>query len=383
MAHAQCPRHRTPLPRHGVALVPVVVLVSAVLLVALAFTDAVLHAMRGARLGWQGERATHEADAALLASVAAWDRGTAASLHPGEGDTLAAHLGEGVRSGVVRTRLHARLFALEAWADVQDGGIRSARRAVGRTVRLDWPRPPVHGALTSGGAVALGDSADVLGADAVPAGWDAECALDRRSSPIVAVAARSASVALGAVVSGAGASVQPLADSTAFAAEFDAAFAELARLADARTEDPLLSLDLRSAVAPSCPVWLGEGARGGGVSPACSRRWPILHATAPDSVQLVGTTPAQGILLVDGDLILRGRVSVFGLVLVRGRLLAASSPDGQRPILTGAVVVRDAGANGSPLPALRLQGSLCAVRRALAAAGDPVPIGVHGWGERP
>jgi hypothetical protein len=383
MAHAQRTGAGVAPTRQGFALVPVVVLVTAVLLVALAFTDAVLHAMRGARLGWQGERATHAADAALLATLSAWDRGTAASLHPGESDTLAAHHGAQVRSGVRRTRLHARLFALEAWAEVQEGGMRPARRAVGRTVRLDWPRPPVYAALTVGGAVALGDSADVLGADAVPAGWDAECVLDRHTNPLIAVSAQYATLALGSLVAGAGAPVHPLVDSALFAAEFDAAFADLARLANARTEDPLLSLDLRGAVAPSCPVWLGEAARGAGVAPACSRRWPIVHAAAAESVQLVGSTAAQGIVLVDGDLLLRGRVTVSGLVLVRGRLLSASSVDGARPTLVGAVVVRDAEGAGSDLRALRLQGSRCAVRRALAASGEPVPIGLHGWGERP
>jgi hypothetical protein len=374
---------RVPRARRGFALVPVVLLVSAGLLVALAFTDAVLHAMRGARLGWQGERATHAADAALLAAMAAWDAASAAALHPGETDTIASLHGDPLRSTVVRTRIHARLFALAAWAAVQDGGMRAARRAVGRTLHLDWPRPPVRAAITVGGALALGDSAEVLGGDAVPAGWDAECALDRRAGPMAAVSARRTSLAPGTVVEGAGAPVHPIDDSDRFAVEFDDAYTALMNLATVRTEDRVLSLDARGTTPPRCLAWLGDGSRAAGVAPACSRRWPIVHAAARDSVELVGATAAQGMLLVDGDLLLRGGVTVHGLVLVRGRVLSESGAGGQRPVVTGALVVRDANALGSVLRAVQLQGSQCAVRRALAASGTPVPMRVHGWGERP
>jgi len=385
----------TPLPRHGwvrrgFALVPVMLLVTALLLVALAFTDAVVHAMRGARLGWQGERAMHAADAALLAALAGWDREAASALRTGESDTLAAPIGPGLTTGVVRTRLQSRLFALEAWAQVQDGGIRPARRAVGRTVRLDWPRPPVKAALTVDGALVVGDSAVILGADAVPGGWEAECALDRRDHPLAAIASRTVTLASGSVVVGAGAPIHAIGDggggdsaATRFATAFDDAYAALAEVADRRTDERVLALDQRSVASPSCPVWLGDGARGAGVSNVCARQWPILHATAPDSVRLTGATAVQGIVLVDGDLVVRAPITLHGLVMVRGRVQFESSHGGERPALVGALVVRDVGAAGSTIDAVRMHGSQCAVRRALAAAGTPVPLGPLGWSERP
>jgi len=383
----QCAAGRTPFARRrrGFALVPVMLLVSAMLLVALAFTDAVLLGMRGARLGWQGERATHAADAALLRTMVEWDRATAAALMPGETDTVATRSDDGLTALVVRTRVHARLFALEAWARVQDGGARPARRAVGRTVRLDWPYPPVYAALTVGGALRVGDSVTILGADAVPAGWDAECALDQHDGPLVAIAAGAATIAPASVVEGAGAPVHSLDDSALvqMAATFDAAFAALATVASVTTNDGVLSLDDRAVGLPGCPLWFGDGARGLGVAPECARRWPIVRAAAPDSVRLIGSTAGQGILLVDGDLVLREGVTLHGLVMVRGRVRGASSGVGPRSSLIGALVVRDRGAAGSALDALRLYGSRCAVRRALAAAGLPVPIGPYGWGERP
>lgn len=378
-------RRRTGRVRDGFALVPVMLLVSALLLVALAFTDAVLHGLRGARLGWQGERATHAADAALLRALSTWDRAAAAALHPGESDTVAMHSHEGLTTQVVRTRVQARLFALESWARVQDGGTRPARRAVGRSVRLDWPQPPVYAALTVGGGLVLGDSVAVLGADAEPAGWGAECALDRRDGPVVAVVARSTTRESASVVVGAGAPVHLLGDSAVapFLAQFDAAYAALSAQATVQTEDRVLSLDARDATAPSCPVWFGEGSRAAGVTPICARRWPIVHATASDSVRLVGTTAGQGILLVDGDLVVHDAVTLHGLVMVRGRVRLASGTAADRPSFSGALVVRDTGSTGSVLESVALHGSQCAVRRALAAAGMPRPIGPHGWSERP
>lgn len=360
-------------------------LVSALLLVALAFTDAVLHSLRGARLGWQGERATHAADAALLRAMATWDRPAAAALHPGESDTVGTHSHDGVTSLVVRTRVQARLFALESWARVQDGGARPARRAVGRTVRLAWPLPPAFAAITVGGQLVVGDSAVILGADAEPPGWEEECALDHRDGPVAAIVARAITLASASVVAGAGAPVHPLGDSAAvqFAAEFDATFAALAAVATVRTEDSVLSLDARVVGAPACPRWFGEGARGGGVAPECARRWPIVHAAASDSVRLTGTTSGQGILLVDGDLVLRDAVTMYGLVMVRGRVHQATRAAASRPSVAGALVVRDADSAGSVVESMRLQSSQCAARRALAAAGMPTPIGPHGWGERP
>jgi hypothetical protein len=108
-----------------------------------------------------------------------------------------------------------------------------------------------------------------------------------------------------------------------------------------------------------------------------------VHATAVDHVELVGLTAGQGILLVDGDLVVREPITLHGLVLVRGRVRLESRPGEPAPQLTGALLVRDTAALGSVIDAVHLQGSQCAVRRALAAAGTPMPIGTHGWGERP
>lgn len=364
-------------PRRGLALVPVVVLMAALLFVALTFATAVQRALRTSRLGWQGERAGHVADAVLLRALASWDRSAAAALRPGESDTLSIADDGEVRTGVHRTRLSARQFALEAWAEVQDGGLRRARRVVGRTARLAWPLPPVAAAVTVLGAVQLRDGTEVLGADAVPAGWADECAMDHRVQPLAALVSRSATVAPGAVVSGFAGAALMLSASQARDLEltFDSAYTALVRVATVSTADSVLVLASPSTL--SCPRWLGEGRRGSPADPACTRAWPVLHATHTGSLRLTGVGPVQGVLLVDGDLHLDASVAFHGLLLVRGRVHVQAAQ------VTGALVVRDERARGSELDQPRIQASQCAIRRALAAAGDPEPVGWHGWSERP
>ncbi len=373
------------MTRRGFSLVIVLVLTSALLFVAVAFTDAVLHASRAARLGWHGERATHAADAALLGVIAAWDRGAAVRLRTGESDTL-PDPGGAAGTRVIRTRLSARTYAAEARAEIREGAARTARRTLGRTVRLTWPSVPALGALTAAGSVEIGSGATVFGADVVPAGWSDECTSDERLEPSAAVVARNAEYPADAVVAGAGAPVRLLSDSAAavVGAAFDQAVTVLASRATRTTGDSVLSLDALAGGSPACPVWFGDARRSVMTHDACTRRWPVVVATHPGAVRLTGTTPAQGVLVVSGDLHVDAGVSFAGVALVGGRVLAHPAP-GEAPVqFLGALVVRDRDARGSRLagPVL-LQAGRCPIRLALAGAGVPAPVGRHGWTERP
>ena len=368
-------------PRRGLALVPVVVLVTALLFVVVAFTDALLQAMRSHRLAWQGERALHEADRALLGAVGAWERDRAAALRPGESDTLLSVSSAAMTQRVVRTRLHARAFSLEAEARVQDGGVRPAQRRVGRTVLLDWPLPPALATLTSAGPVTVSASAVLLGVDGTPAGWGDECLGEPQGTMVPAIAAPAMAIDAAATVVGSGGGPLTLTDSAAlaFGAAFEHAFGALQGLAAVVTSDSSLSLDLRGG--DGCLQWAGDAARSG-VPDDCTRRWPIVHLQGDPTVRLTGSSPAQGVILVDGDLIVDPGVRFAGVLLVRGRLVVHAQA-GLTTELLGAVLVRDVAGAGTMWAGARAQVSRCAARRALAAAGRAVPVMTHGWSERP
>jgi hypothetical protein len=86
----------------------------------------------------------------------------------------------------------------------------------------------------------------------------------------------------------------------------------------------------------------------------------------------------QGVLLVGGDLDIRGGFFFEGLILVGGSLRATVGS----PRIEGAVQAGLVGGGGG---AIRLGGralvvySRCAVDMALLASGRPIPIGSRGW----
>jgi hypothetical protein len=368
--------------RSGFSLVIVLVLMSTLLLVAVAFTESVLQGARAARLGWQGERAAHEAETTLLRAVAAWSATSAAALRVGESDTVVLSAAQLVQ----RTRLQARLFSLDAWSRVHDGAMRPSERRIARVVRLDWPIIPALGALTVLGRVALDAGSSVLGADAVPAGWSDECETEARTTPVVAAAARDAVIDSLALVLGNGAPVRVLSPALTLSlgADFDASHAALVAFATWTTTDSVINTDALAADASGCARWFGDAVRGAGAIETCTRRWPIVHASHSGTVRLTGTRPVQGALVANGSVRIDPGVMLAGVLVVRGAL-QVHVPAGTQPVsITGAVVVRDELAQGSRLQGdVRVQSAQCPARLSLATAGRPAPVRQHGWSERP
>ncbi len=368
--------------RAGFSLVVVLVLMSTLLLVAVAFTESVLQGARAARLGWQGERAAHAAETVLLRAVSAWNAPTAAALRVGESDTVLS----GAAELVERTRLQARVFSLDAWSRVHDGALRPSERRHMRVVRLDWPIVPALGALTVLGRVELQSGSAVFGADAVPASWSDECETESRDSPVAAVFARQAVVDSAATVSGSGAPVHPVSAATAIAhaGSFDAAHSALTAVATWSIADSVINTDALAADASGCSRWFGDAERGAGAIDACTRRWPIVFATHTGTVRLTGTRAVQGALVTNGSLRIDPGVSFAGVLLVRGALQVQVPVGLEAVTIAGAVVVRDVLEQGSRLQgAVRIQSAQCPARLALALAGRPEPVRQHGWSERP
>lgn len=371
--------------RKGFSLVIVLVLTSTLLLTAAAFTDALLQAARSARLGWQGERATHAADAAILRALSAWNSTTASALRAGESDTLTVANQTNEETTVVRTRLQARLYTIAASARVLDGGLRPSRRAAGRTLRLEWPIIPAHATLTVLGPLNVRQHVAILGADSHPALWEAECEADARASPSVAINAAQAAVDADAIVSGAGQPVHIIADSAIanISHMLDEAISRLSSAATLITNDSILSTDDVSAGAPQCPVLFGDARRSAVASEECTRRWPVVLASHSGTVQLTGNTPAQGVLVVNGDLHVEPGVTFAGLLIVRGKLTVNAPAHSQAVQLIGATIVRSLTGDQSELSGnVLVQTSQCAARLALAAAGVPRPVAQLGWSER-
>lgn len=375
--------------RGGVTLVPVIALLGATLLMAVAFVNRAHLGDRATRLAWQGERALHAADAALLDALAGWPVDTAHALRPGEEEALPHRALPDLATAVTRTRLSAARYLVRAHARHHAGasgaGIASrddAARALQRVVRLEWPRPPGAAALVVVGRLTLRDSATVIGVDTEPFGWSALCASDRRGRALPAIYADAIAADASTVIVGEVPTVRvPSATERAqLVAQFETAFTALAARASRTTGDSVLDLDLPER---GCRRWVGDARRDASVPERCARQWPILHATHGEATEVRGALPGQGVLLVEGDLVVVGGVQLHGVVLVRGRVRVDRAPGASPTELTGVVIVRDQDARGSELAGARVLAGQCAVRFALASAGVPLPERRLGWHVRP
>jgi hypothetical protein len=108
---------------------------------------------------------------------------------------------------------------------------------------------------------------------------------------------------------------------------------------------------------------------------ACDREFPIIHAKGD---LLVRDGSGQGILIVDGDLRVRGDFEFHGLVIVRGDL----DTDGAGNHLEGSVIVQGSArldAESTPEEPVLIRYSACAVGRAFDAALRPRPLSKRSW----
>jgi hypothetical protein len=97
-------------------------------------------------------------------------------------------------------------------------------------------------------------------------------------------------------------------------------------------------------------------------SSACGGYFPIIYVNATMRVQSGGTSVGQGILLVEGDLDLRGAFVFHGIIIVQGRFQTQGS--GHR--IMGGVLARNADLDRETLTGGSIvQRSSCAVTQAL------------------
>lgn len=106
----------------------------------------------------------------------------------------------------------------------------------------------------------------------------------------------------------------------------------------------------------------------------CSSYLPIVHVVG-DLTLTAGE--GQGILLVDGDLAVSGGYRFFGLVLVRGTLVAASS--GSAAAVWGGVAAARAGTEALPLTGIAVIYSKCMISHALLTSGTLIPLRSRAW----
>jgi hypothetical protein len=346
------------------------VAVFALVIVGIITTGGFFMARQEGRIGTASEQAGmafYLTEQGLVDVMDNWDPELFSAL-PTWGDTTFTQAYSGVGLVTARvTRLTDLLYFVDVDGTVTRGGamLSGASRRVGVTVRLVSADIAPPAALTTRGPTSLSGTAEVHGEDEVPAGWGGVCfGMTQEDKPGILTDDASQITIVGVAPDITG--DPPVAEDTSIA---DSTFTEFGDLDwDALTDmatfrlsggnlttmEPDSTADGRCLVSPS--NW-GNPENPGA---ACSDWFPVIHVTGNARVQSGGV--GQGVLLVDGDLDLRGNFVFYGIIIVQGSLdtqgsgnriyggVMASNADFESQSVTGGSVVTN---------------STCAVSRAI------------------
>ncbi len=290
------------------------------------------------------------------------------------GDTMVTRDYSGLGKVTTRvTRLTDFLFFLDVEATVTRGGavLSGASRRVGVTLRLVTADMTPRAALTTRGVTQLSGTAEVHGEDEIPTGWGSFCSASLVDKPgILTDDSTQVSTQGAAVITGnPEVDEDPTIDDLTFTQCGELSWDELTDMADIRlsggtftTLEPDSTASGICRIGPAFPTNWGNPENPGA---ACFGWYPIIHITGNARVQSGGV--GQGVLLVDGDLDLRGDFAFYGIIIVQGQM----STQGQGNRVYGGVLASNADLDTQAVTGGSVvTTSTCAVSRAIAESAS-------------
>jgi hypothetical protein len=304
----------------------------------------------------------------LVDVLGGWDRELFEAL-PSWGNITLTEDYPGVGSVTTRvTRMTDYLYYVDVDGTVTRGGamLSGASRRVGMTIRLTTAEIAPPAALTTRGTTELRGTAEVHGEDEMPPEWGGLCTGSPENKPGILTDDTSLVSTQGsAEITGAPSVAEDasIADST-FTNFGELTWADLTAWADIRLSGGTLStLEPDSTLAGVCRQGWGFPSNWGNPEnpgAACSDWFPIIHITGSANIQSGGV--GQGLLLVDGDLELRGNFVFYGIIIVQGSL----GTQGQGNRVMGGVMAGNADFDSQAITGGSVvTNSTCAVRRAI------------------
>ena len=266
------------------------------------------------------------------------------------------------------TRMTDFLYFVDVNATVTRGGavLSGASRRVGVTVRLMTADLTPPAALVTRGTTELSGTAEVHGEDVMPDGWGPMCPDGLEDKPGIItddddqVSSRGAAEITGSP----GVAEDPhIADST-FTKFGETTWDYFTARADITLSGGNINnMGPDSTGAGRCRTGQAFALNWGNPEnpgAACFDWFPIIHITGDAVVQSGGV--GQGVLLVDGDLELRGNFAFYGIIIVQGRLRT----QGQGNRVYGGVMASNADLNTQALTGGSvITNSTCATSRAI------------------
>lgn len=375
--------------RRGLALL---VIVFAIVIVAVVVSVGYLAAGQQFRVGvgvWQGNAAFYAAEAGLDAGLSRWDS-TIAALPPGATRQLASgRLSSGAVYEVRLSRLDAGMDeSLAHYLMASTGrahGPWGGRRQVALFLRARIPGGLCcAAALATRGDLRVTGGAMISGFDRVPEAWTSapglcDAASESSGPGVVFHGDGSLTDVPGGAVHGLPATRRAGDEGLDFLSSADRWFADLADLADHRLPGGALLDRIEPAVASE--ETCDRSASWNWGAPAvpehpCFGYLPIIHAEGDLHIAAPGS--GQGVLLVEGDLLIDDGFEFFGVVVVRGSLRVRGG--GSR--VYGATIVLNADLEGSEVTSgARIDLSSCPLNRALRGPKLylPHPLAEFAW----
>ncbi len=283
--------------------------------------------------------------------------------------------GAGTYTGDIQ-RLSQEMFFLDVTGTSARAG---ARQRLGTFVKLSRVTVDIDASLTTGGPVRRAGNGQISGTDLPPAGWTACVGTDDQAGIRVPAGGMVDDGGCPSCIEGdPPIEIDPSIDADTF---FD--FGDL-------DWDALTALATKVGFTlnqPAIGPTFGAGGEcnlgdpnnwGDPLNPGstCANYFPIIYA--PGTLRLnVGV--GQGILLVDGDLIINGTFEFYGIVIVRGSMSTQGGGAGSIHF-RGGVMAANVDLDDNRIAGnAQIQYSSCAVAQAQTAAGIGSPLRSRGW----
>ncbi|MGI9140263.1 MAG: hypothetical protein ACR2GJ_04035 [Gemmatimonadaceae bacterium] len=328
------------------------------------------------------ERAFRAAELGLNTTLANWDNSSMFGMSTGQTRKF-AYAGTGWVDTVVVTKVTPHSYSLLSEAIAGTGRLARSRKRTLLSVRLSSPDFNFIGALTVRGAIEVGGSSQIQGANTSPSTWST-CPAVSDSLAGIATADVSKITYSGVAysVNGNPAVLQDAsaADTTNYFTFGDEDWASLTSQATkVYTGNTTLSQVNPVVTNGVCDKSAGNnwGAPIHSVpANACQNYFPIIHAKGTGGVLKLSGNKGQGILLVDGDLEISGGFEFYGPVIVRGRLKST----GTGGKLNGAVMAANVQLDETIVTGnSTITYSSCAVEKAIAASANPRRMAERAW----
>lgn len=329
------------------------------------------------------DQAFHVAEYGLESALGTWRNADLTALSVGETRTYPAEPvssgGDPVGSYTLRARSIGPTMFLVSSEGTVTAGSQTASRVVGSIVRTVTPVMPATTALAIHGGLSIGEGSQVRGDDSGGPG----CAVGDAVAGVTAFDSTRVDERSRDRVSGSPPVVVDAALDRAALIDFGAMtvtdlMAHATRVYDAGASAsgmaPATTTDISGHEVCDVSVKSNWGAPNDPAS-ACHAELPIIHAKGDLEV---GRGTGQGILMVEGDLVVSGPFTFYGVVIVLGGLRTT----GPGNLLEGSVIVRGSGqldAGPSTLDGSRIQYSACRTRRAFDGALRPRPLAARAW----